>query len=337
MDNFPNSMFSPLSHRFVGSRKPFYREHSRTMAFLKKWQRKAARPKKNGRKIPKFDDRTTPEARPPKLKESMPKADRSLAHKLPAVLSPTASPNVFIAKIAAQSANQNLFNGFVQSNFAIPSFFQKASFEYFPPAHFNHELPTGQTPEVAFLGRSNVGKSNLINALMRRPLAKVSKQPGRTQNVFYFGLVQDTNAIGYLIDLPGYGFAVGPDKAVDSWQKITQDFLLQRRDSNNLRRLFLLVDARHGATNMDRTVMGWMEEAEIPFTIVLTKSDAIRLPELVKQVNIVCLRYHHQSLSAEAVMSPIVHVTSAKNGNGIAELLSAIETEFSSKPESFRW
>ena len=186
-----------------------------------------------------------------------------------------------------------------------------------------------------------MGKSSLLNALTGQSLQRVSKQPGRTQHPHFLeccahhhnGSSGGSTAavIGYLMDLPGYGFAVGPDKAVDAWQRRTQGVLLQRRDCDALKRVYLLVDGRHGATSLDLSIMGWLEEGEFPFTVVLTKCDAVSLPLIVKHVNQVCMRYHHEATAfgnAEAVkMSPLVHVTSSKNGTGLLELWASILDE----------
>eukprot|EP00555_Chaetoceros_dichaeta_P014597 CAMPEP_0198271610 /NCGR_PEP_ID=MMETSP1447-20131203/49882_1 /TAXON_ID=420782 /ORGANISM="Chaetoceros dichaeta, Strain CCMP1751" /LENGTH=245 /DNA_ID=CAMNT_0043964289 /DNA_START=185 /DNA_END=919 /DNA_ORIENTATION=- len=144
-----------------------------------------------------------------------------------------------------------------------PQTFQKSRFEYVSPKLFEHQLPTNpNVPEVAFLGRSNVGKSSLINAIThQKALARISKRPGRTQQVNYFALVphhvkDDGSAyrtvdarngpIGYLIDLPGYGYGKAPEETVDAWQAATQSFLLDRIARGTLTRLYFLVDARRG-------------------------------------------------------------------------------------------
>ncbi|GAX24569.1 GTP-binding protein [Fistulifera solaris] len=205
------------------------------------------------------------------------------------------------------------------------------------PAAFGgqqHPSPDDTTPRFAFLGRSNVGKSSLLNALMNQSLAVTSKQPGRTQKVHYYGWVASENTHNsmerihaYFVDLPGYGFAVGPDEAVEEWQRRTQQFLLRAP----LTRLFLLQDARVGPQAFDQTVQGWLEEADIPFTIVLTKSDgARRMADIIKHVNQICMRYHHrQQIDDTLSQSPFVYVTSAKHGTGLDELWTSIESELS--------
>jgi GTP-binding protein EngB required for normal cell division len=207
------------------------------------------------------------------------------------------------------------------------------------------------------------GKSSLINNIIQKDLCITSKSPGRTQLPYYYGLIpkikdkrNDTENIkksiplsssktmkkdpstvqGYVVDLPGYGFGMAPKAVVDGWQQDTQDLLLHRRhEAKVLQRLFLLMDARRGEPNeIDRTVMRWLEDAEIPYTIVLTKADRVSLPLVVKQVNDFCVRYasqhhHHDEEEVGGVaQSPIVHITSSKQGWGVQELRLSIEAEF---------
>ena len=210
---------------------------------------------------------------------------------------------------------------------------------------------------------------------MKKDLARCSKHPGRTQQPYYFGLVPKATTTthknnnnnnsnepmirdcqGFLVDLPGYGFAKAPDKAVEEWQQQTQDFLLDRRDAGSLQRLFLLVDARRGmsqtASLLDLSVMRWMDEEGIPYTIVITKADCVQAPQLVKVANEACMRYQQQHQEEQehllygsndnneneedyddqvaGWMGPVVHITSAKKGDGLNELRSAVEVEFHS-------
>lgn len=260
--------------------------------------------------------------------------------KAPNLLLPTASPHVFISKTAiADGVDHNqLFQETVAANYNIPPLFQNSKFEYFVGSNFNHKLPEHGLAEVAFLGRSNVGKSSLINALTNSNMARISKQPGRTQQAHFFGLVPKTvldqdrfslsSALGFLVDLPGYGFAVGPDKQVDRWQRQTQTFLLRRRDNGSLKRLFLLMDSRRGITVLDATVATWLDEAEIPHSIVWTKMDQVGPAQLIKSVNEACMRFSANQSQQGQSLSPIVHVSSSKQGRGVAELLSSVEAEF---------
>ena len=247
----------------------------------------------------------------------------------PVYLSPTASPYVYIATCAAEEHEIDPKSLFLEEEEEV--FYA----DYVSPKTFKHDLPKWNIPEVAFLGRSNVGKSSLVNALLKKELARCSKQPGRTQTVNYFGLFgrrdvsSPSEAAGFFVDLPGYGFAKAPVEHIRAWQKRTQAFLLHRRDAGALCRLFLLVDARRGTSQIDRDIMGWMDEAEIPYTIVLTKADRVGRPQIVRFVNDICMRHHGQMYGeSEGSQGPVVHVTSARDGYGIAELMTSIDAEF---------
>lgn len=273
-----------------------------------------------------------------------PRVPRSAASLKPQVaipsafLAPTGSSNVFIAKCAAEEFQIDPVSLFDEKT--IPPSFRNAEFRYTSPKLFNHELPRYKIPEVAFLGRSNVGKSSLINSIMRRSLARASKRPGRTQTVHYYGLMptfknadadSPSAALGFLLDLPGYGFAKAPDKQVSEWQEMTQDFLLGRRELGTLQRLYLLVDARRGTSQFDRNIMGWFDEADIPYTLVLTKADRVGAPQLVRYTNEVCMRYHSQLYAGKpenGCQGPIVHVTSAKRNTGMEELMASVDADF---------
>ena len=138
------------------------------------------------------------------------------------------------------------------------------------------QLPADDKVEVAFAGRSNVGKSSLINALFRqKKLAKTSATPGRTQQLNYFNLDDKM----YLVDLPGYGFAKAPKEMVKSWQKLINTYLVGRA---SLRRVFLLIDSRHGIKKVDEEIMDMLDQAAVTYQIVLTKIDKISEKELEK-------------------------------------------------------
>ena len=135
-------------------------------------------------------------------------------------------------------------------------------------------LPPADRVEVCFAGRSNVGKSSLINALTaRRSLARASNTPGRTQEMNYFAL-SDSH---YLVDLPGYGYANAPKEVVAKWQALLRAYLGGR---TTLRRAFVLIDARHGAKAVDEEIFALLDKAAVPFQIVLTKADKIRDSEV---------------------------------------------------------
>lgn len=139
-----------------------------------------------------------------------------------------------------------------------------------------NQLPDGDRVEVAFAGRSNVGKSSLINALFgKKKLAKTSSTPGRTQQLNYFNLDDKL----YLVDLPGYGFAKAPKDIVKNWQKLINSYLVGRA---TLRRVFLLIDSRHGIKKIDEEIMEMLDRAAVTYQIVLTKIDKISAKELEK-------------------------------------------------------
>lgn len=140
------------------------------------------------------------------------------------------------------------------------------------------QLPADDKVEIAFAGRSNVGKSSLINALFgQRKLAKTSSTPGRTQQLNYF----DLNGQIYVVDLPGYGFAKAPKDIVKNWQKLINTYLVGRA---NLRRVFLLIDSRHGIKKIDEEIMDMLDKAAVTYQIVLTKIDKISAKELEKTI-----------------------------------------------------
>lgn len=249
----------------------------------------------------------------------------------PAYLSATASPYVYVATCAVEEVGMDPKSLFEKDE---PQPVFHAAYVS-PKDHLKHELPKWDIPEVAFLGRSNVGKSSLVNALLKQDLARCSKQPGRTQQVNYFGMYSSSNiksaaeATGFFVDLPGYGFAKAPPELVKAWQEKTQTFLINRRDAGLLKRLFLLVDARRGTSQIDRDIMGWFDEATIPYSVVLTKADRVSRPQIVRTVNDVCMRHHSQVYGeTNGSQGPVVHVTSSRDGYGIVELMTSINAEF---------
>ncbi len=174
-------------------------------------------------------------------------------------------------------------------------------------------LPPAELPEVAFAGRSNVGKSSLINALTgRRGLARTSNTPGRTQQINIFAL----GGRLMLVDLPGYGYARAPKAQSKAWRALVADFL---RGRPTLRRVCLLIDARHGAKDSDRALMGMLDTAAVPYQAVLTKADKTR-PGVLARV----LEALGAELAGHAAAHPEVAVTSAVAGSGVAELRAAL-------------
>ncbi len=174
-------------------------------------------------------------------------------------------------------------------------------------------LPQAELPEVAFAGRSNVGKSSLVNALTgRRTLARTSKTPGRTQQINFF----DLGGRLILVDLPGYGFTRAPKERVKEWTELVNDYL---RGRPTLRRALLLIDARHGPMASDRAVMAMLDQAAVSYQAVLTKADATKAEALGA-----VLAELEGELAGHAAAHPEVAVTSARAGAGIAELRAAL-------------
>jgi GTP-binding protein len=176
-------------------------------------------------------------------------------------------------------------------------------------------LPKDGKPEIAFAGRSNVGKSSLINALTgRTSLARVSVTPGRTRELNFFTLGKD--AAFYLVDMPGYGYAKASKAAVKGWTRLIRDYLKGRRE---LKRVFLLIDARHGIKPNDRETMTLLDEAAVSYQAVLTKADKPKASELEAITAKV-----RAELAKRPAAFPQVIVTSARMGSGIKELRAAV-------------
>ena len=165
------------------------------------------------------------------------------------------------------------------------------------------QLPEATFPEVAFAGRSNVGKSSIINALLgRQGLARTSNTPGRTQQLNFFNL----NNLLYLVDLPGFGFAQAPKDIVGQWQIVIKQYLSGRP---TLERIYLLIDARHGIMKLDREHMDLFDEAALSYQIVLTKVYKVSKSELEK----VTQRVHNEIVRHPAAHPDILQTSSHKS------------------------
>ena len=195
-----------------------------------------------------------------------------------------------------------------RKTFAGPIAFLKSA----PALHF---LPDPQVPEVAFAGRSNVGKSSLLNALTgRKALARTSVTPGRTQELNFFDV---GDPLGFrLVDMPGYGFAKAPKDMVKKWRFLVKDFL---RGRVVLKRALVLIDSRHGIKDVDREMLDMLDKAAVSYRMVLTKADKIKPTELAETL---------AETAADARKRPAAHpevlATSSETGLGIPELRAAV-------------
>ena len=180
-------------------------------------------------------------------------------------------------------------------------------------ADLNQLPPDNIVDEIAFAGRSNVGKSSLINALTgRKTLAKTSNTPGRTQQLNYFNLADKI----YMVDMPGYGFAQAPESLVKKWQRMIFAYLQGRA---NLKRVFLLIDARHGIKKVDAEIMEMLDKAAVNYQIVLTKTDKVSAVELAKTITDT-----NKIIKEHAAAHIDIIATSSEKNRGIDELRAEI-------------
>ena len=187
--------------------------------------------------------------------------------------------------------------------------------EFLKSAPKLEHLPDPIAPEIAVAGRSNVGKSSLINAVTNRnKLARASNTPGRTQELNYFDVGDPL--VFRLVDMPGYGFAEAPKDMVKRWRFLINDYL---RGRAVLKRALVLIDSRHGLKDVDRDIMKMLDEAAVRYHLVLTKVDKVKPTELTKTID---------AIRTEAAKHPAAHPlilpTSSETGSGIAELRTAM-------------
>ena len=176
-------------------------------------------------------------------------------------------------------------------------------------------LPAPDRPEICFAGRSNVGKSSLINALTnRKGLARASNTPGRTRELNYFNVDDRLN----LVDLPGYGYARAPKTQISNWTRLTRSFL---RGRAGLRRVFLLIDSRHGIKPSDIELMEMLDDAAVTYQLVLTKTDKIKRGELDK-----VMRRTSRTINKRPAAHPELMVTSSEKNTGLEDLRAEIAT-----------
>jgi GTP-binding protein len=178
-------------------------------------------------------------------------------------------------------------------------------------------LPAPDRPEVCFAGRSNVGKSSLINALTgRKALARASNTPGRTQEINYFALGGAQDGAGYLVDLPGYGYANAPLEKVAKWQDLLRRYLAGRV---TLARAYVLIDARHGVKAVDHEIMTLLDRSAVSFQVVITKADKPRPGEMARTLEAV-----KADLGKHPAAYPEIIVTSSEKGDGLELLRAAV-------------
>ncbi len=192
---------------------------------------------------------------------------------------------------------------------------------YFPETVFYRgcksleDLPINRLPEVAFAGRSNVGKSSLLNAVTRKAgLARASNTPGRTRELNFFLTAEKL----YLVDLPGYGYAEAPKHEIKKWTHLTRDYL---RGRTTLKRVFLLIDSRHGIKPNDLEVMKLFDECAVNYQVILTKTDKIKVAE-----RDACVAATEAIVAKHGAAHPILMATSAEKGDGLEGLRKEILT-----------
>ena len=216
------------------------------------------------------------------------------------------------------SAAADLAGGFSAAEIGAGRRLFAAEWNFLAAAGSPQSLPPMAGPEIAFAGRSNVGKSSLINALTgRRALARTSNTPGRTQELNFFG--SSAAAVGnrlVIVDMPGYGYAAAAKHKINAWTRLIHDYL---RGRATLLRVYLLIDARHGLMAADEDILNVLDETAVSYQIVLTKCDRVKPDELAARLGSV-----QTQLARRPAAYPALLATSAEKGAGIAELRAAI-------------
>jgi GTP-binding protein len=216
-----------------------------------------------------------------------------------------ASQDVTLAGGLAEAADEAAWAALIEAGRVLFA----GACEFFHAAQTLDQLPPPRGPEVAFAGRSNVGKSSLLNALTgRRGLARVSATPGRTKQLNFFDLARRLT----LVDMPGYGYAEAAKSVKDAWQGAMFGYL---RGRPTLRRVVLLIDARVGFKPADAAAMAMLDQAAVAFQLVLTKTDKV-----TQAAQAAMLAKAKATARAHTAAHPLVLATSAKTGAGIAEL-----------------
>ena len=187
------------------------------------------------------------------------------------------------------------------------------SAEFIKSIYDLRNLPSSVLSEFVFVGRSNVGKSSLINTICnKKSLAKVGSAPGKTRQLNYFLINEEY----YLVDLPGYGYAKVPEQIRAGWRKLVEDYISERE---NVNMVFVLIDSRHEPTYLDELMVSWLEYYEIPYAIVLTKSDKISKNKMEKQIYRASKIVHNEDLCRDYIPFSIV---SGEGKNDIVSLIS---------------
>mmetsp|Transcript_1557 Transcript_1557/g.2497 ORF Transcript_1557/g.2497 Transcript_1557/m.2497 type:complete len:301 (-) Transcript_1557:145-1047(-) len=230
-------------------------------------------------------------------------------------LAPTRTESIFTISLLNPNFDYSSWAADASRLFSLDS-------KYISPKDFNYELPKDYIPEYAFIGRSNVGKSSLINCLLgNSKIVRTSKEPGCTRSVNYYGLVKRTgHAKAYLVDLPGYGFARASKAERQQWSKMIKDFLISR-DISVLRRVYILIDSRRGPCDEDGQMMELLTKSAIAHQVIITKADLPTQIELRKTLNNTFLEIMKPKRHA---CLPIVHVVSAKSGYGLIPLTQSL-------------